>query len=142
MKIGRAGPDGSPVVLVDVYQTAPRRHVAAVVGSPLWSAGPSAFYALGALLAAFGPRFGVVVLPPADVEPFVRVTRGDGRLYARASNFSKSQTDETSLTAHAHVVDGPGYGGDDLHGLRPDAGASGAGLPGPGESAGPERAST
>lgn len=138
MKVGRAlayrdaalfrpGPDGAPVVLVDLQQTAPRRHVAAVVGSPLWSAGPSPFYALGALVAALGPRFGVFVLPPADAAPYVRVTRADERPYHRP---------------HAHVVDSPGHGGSDLRGLRSDADGSGPGLPWPGESAGAERAST
>lgn len=49
--------------LIVVTQTAPRRHVAEVVGTPLWSAGPSPEYAAGALVLQLGWRFGLAVLP-------------------------------------------------------------------------------
>jgi len=48
--------------LIVVTRTAQRRHVAEVVGTPLWSAGPSPEYAVGALVLQLGWRFGLAVL--------------------------------------------------------------------------------
>jgi hypothetical protein len=48
--------------LVVVTQTAPRRYVAEVVGTPLWSAGPSPEWAVGSLVLQLGWRFGLATL--------------------------------------------------------------------------------
>lgn len=70
--------------LVIVSHTSKRRFVATLVGTPLWSAGPSKEYAVGALLLTFGWRMGVAVLVERTHEsgfcavpllPVVRVTR-------------------------------------------------------------------
>lgn len=48
--------------LVVVTRTAARRYVADVIGTPLWSAGPSPEYAVGALVLQLGWRFGLAVM--------------------------------------------------------------------------------
>ncbi len=48
--------------LVVVTRTAPRRYVASVVGTPLWSAGPSPEWAVGSLVLQLGWRFGLATL--------------------------------------------------------------------------------
>lgn len=51
----------APPLLV-VTRTAAKRYVAEVVGTPLWSAGPSPEYAVGALVLQLSWRFGLAVL--------------------------------------------------------------------------------
>lgn len=48
--------------LVLVTRTAPRRYVASVACTPLWSAGPSPEYAVGSLVLQLGWQFGVASL--------------------------------------------------------------------------------
>lgn len=48
---------GVPLIVVE--RTAPTRYVAQVVGTPLWSAGPSREYAVGALVLQMGWQFGI-----------------------------------------------------------------------------------
>ena len=48
--------------LVVVTRTAPLRYVAEVACTPLWSAGPSPEYAVGALVLQLGWRFGLATL--------------------------------------------------------------------------------
>ena len=48
--------------LVVVTRTAPRRYVAEVACTPLWSAGPSPEYAVCALVLQLGWRFGLATL--------------------------------------------------------------------------------
>ena len=52
----------SAPALVVVTRTAPRRYVAEVVGTPLWSAGPSPEWATGSLVLQLGWRFGLATL--------------------------------------------------------------------------------
>jgi hypothetical protein len=52
----------SPPPLLVVTRTAAKRCVAEVVGTPLWSAGPTPEYAVGALVLHLGWRFGLATL--------------------------------------------------------------------------------
>ena len=58
---------------IDVRQTAKRRYVAELIGTPYWSAGPTRESAVGALVLVHGERMGVGIC--ADEVPFVRVAR-------------------------------------------------------------------
>jgi len=58
---------------IDVRQTAKRRYVAELIGTPYWSAGPTRESAVGALVLVHGERMGVGIC--ADDVPFVRVAR-------------------------------------------------------------------
>lgn len=58
---------------IDVRQTAKRRYVAELIGTPYWSAGPTREIAVGALVLVHGERMGVGIC--ADDVPFVRVAR-------------------------------------------------------------------
>lgn len=68
--------------LVVVTRTAPRRYVAKVVGTPLWSAGPSPEWAIGSLVLQLGWRFGLATLVERThaagfcAVPVVEVKRG------------------------------------------------------------------
>ena len=66
-------PRHRPVHTIDVRQTAPRRFVAELIGTPYWSAGPTREIAVGALVLVHGARIGVGFTP--DDVPFVRVAR-------------------------------------------------------------------
>lgn len=66
-------PRHRPVHTIDVRQTAPRRFVAELIGTPYWSAGPTRESAVGALVLVHGARIGVAFAP--DDVPFVRVAR-------------------------------------------------------------------
>lgn len=74
----------APPLLV-VTRTAARRYVAEVVGTPLWSAGPSPEYAVGALVLQLGWRFGVATMVERThaagfcAVPVVSVTRDGPR---------------------------------------------------------------
>ncbi len=57
-----------------------RRTVVELLGTSLWSAGPSPEWALGAFVLAFGHRLGLHLVQ--DEPPLVRVLREDGRQYA------------------------------------------------------------
>lgn len=48
-----------PVGLIIVERTGERRYVAELIGTKLWSAGPSAEYAVGALVLQMGWQFGI-----------------------------------------------------------------------------------
>lgn len=48
--------------LVVVTRASLRRYVAEVVGTPLWSAGPSPEWAVGSLVLQLGWRFGLATL--------------------------------------------------------------------------------
>lgn len=72
------------VPLVIVSHTSKRRFVAEMVGTPLWSAGPTEEYAVGALLLTFGWRMGVAIMTErthaagfctVPLQPAVIVTR-------------------------------------------------------------------
>lgn len=66
-------PRHRPIHTIDVRQTAPRRFVAEMIGTPYWSAGPTRESAVGALVLVHGARIGVAFAP--DDAPFVRVAR-------------------------------------------------------------------
>ena len=57
-------------------QASERRFVAELLGTPLWSAGPSQAYAVGDLVLRFGDRIGLHLV--ADEAPAVVVERGPG----------------------------------------------------------------
>lgn len=71
------------ISLIVVERTAPGRYVAQLAGTPLWSAGPSREYAVGALVLQMGWQFGVASVVDRTHErgfcavpaPGVRVTR-------------------------------------------------------------------
>lgn len=54
-------------------QASERRFVAELLGTPLWSAGPSQAYAVGDLVLRFGDRIGLHLV--ADEAPAVVVER-------------------------------------------------------------------
>ncbi len=64
-------------LLVCVFKTK-SRWMASIPGTHLWSAGPSAQYAVGDIIIKFGHRYGVLV---DDTEPRVNVLREDGNKY-------------------------------------------------------------
>ncbi len=64
-------------LLICVFKTK-NRWMALVPGTKLWSAGPSAQYAVGDVIIKFGNRYGVMV---DEVEPKVSVLREDGSKY-------------------------------------------------------------
>ena len=66
-------PRNRPAHTIDVRQTAPRRFVAELIGTPYWSAGPTREGAVGALVLVHGARIGVAFAP--NDAPFVRVAR-------------------------------------------------------------------
>lgn len=66
-------PRHRPVHTIDVRQTAPRRFVAELIGTPYWSAGPTRESAVGALVMVHGARIGIGFAP--DDVPFVHVAR-------------------------------------------------------------------
>jgi hypothetical protein len=57
-----------------VRQASERRFVAELLGTPLWSAGPSKAYAVGDLVMRFGDRIGLHLV--SDEAPAVVVDRG------------------------------------------------------------------
>lgn len=58
---------------IDVRQTAKRRCLAELIGTPYWSAGPTRESSVGALVLVHGERMGVGIC--TDDVPFVRVAR-------------------------------------------------------------------
>lgn len=63
-----------PEYVIRVRMTAPRRFVAEVLGTHLWSAGPTPESAVGSLMLTQGGLLGLSLLR-ADDEPAVRVGR-------------------------------------------------------------------